>query len=208
MEGNDRMDRLLEMMPPSPNAGEEVDWGQVCETWGHGFPSDYRAFVQHYGRGGIEDFLEVLVPGSRDVGSLSGMYRESENARQAWLDDAPHGVPDGVRGDSLIAWGVNVESDLLCWEVTEAGSPDLWPIVIFRRHGYPHWRKFECGMVSLLLEIFTAELGENPLSGTVLWGKDLVRFLHQRDEEALRTQGIDPWTGEPDPFAGMFGEGT
>ncbi|MEV1007135.1 hypothetical protein [Streptomyces sp. NPDC049881] len=68
--------------------------------------------------------------------------------------------------------------------------------------------RIECGMVSLLLEIFTAELGENPLSGTALWGKDLVRFLHQRDEEALRTQGIDPWTGEPDPFAGMFGEGT
>jgi hypothetical protein len=39
-----------------------------------------------------------------------------------------------------------------------------------------------------------------------LWGKQPATFLTWREEQRLLKEGLDPWTGEPDPFAGMFGD--
>lgn len=56
---------LLEVMPPSPGAGDAVDWSAVTAAWGHGFPEDYREFVRCYGEGAVEDFLALLIPDTR-----------------------------------------------------------------------------------------------------------------------------------------------
>ncbi|MEV1007133.1 hypothetical protein [Streptomyces sp. NPDC049881] len=137
------------------------------------------------------------------------MYQETANARQTWLEDAQfhHSeVIDGVDGEKLVAWGVDAGADILCWDASGA-DPNAWPVVVFRRQGYPHWQRYELGMTEFLLSTFAGRLEENPLSGTDVWNMRSVKFLHRRDETALRAQGIDPWTGAPDPFAGMFGEG-
>jgi hypothetical protein len=46
---------------------------------------------------------------------------------------------------------------------------------------------------------------ECPLGGLSLWGKASVTFLTWAEEERRLKAGLDPWTGEPDPYAGMFG---
>ncbi|MEV1007132.1 SMI1/KNR4 family protein [Streptomyces sp. NPDC049881] len=198
--------RILEMMPPSPNAGEAVDWRQVAETWGVEFPDDYRRFVEVYGLGSVEQFLTVLIPEPGRLPEGFDMLSESENVRLTWSDHARRRGGDQVQG-RLIAWGADAGADVLCWDAS-GRDPNTWPVVVFRRQGYPHWTRHECGMVYFLESIFLGELEENPLSGDDLWGKRSLKFLHQRDEEMLLAQGIDPWTGEPDPYAGMFGEGT
>ncbi|MFR9725137.1 SMI1/KNR4 family protein [Streptomyces sp. MS19] len=197
---------ILQMMPPSANAGDALNWVQIAESWGVEFPDDYRRFVEVYGWGTVEQFLVVFIPEPGRLPEGFDMVSHSENIRQAWSDYARRRGGDQVRG-RLIAWGTDAGADMLCWDASERDDPNTWPVVVFRRQGYPHWTRYECGMLDFLKKIFLGELEENPLSGDDLWGKRTLKFLHQRDEKILLAQGIDPWTGEPDPFAGMFGEG-
>ncbi|WP_110945712.1 SMI1/KNR4 family protein [Streptomyces avicenniae] len=196
--------RILEMMPPSPNAGESIDWSQIAGSWGTEFPNDYRGFVDTYGLGTIEEFLVVFVPEPGRLPEGFDMRSESKNVRQVWSEDIRRRGAEGVQGDHLIAWGADAGADILCWDAS-VPDPNTWPVVVFRRQGIQHWRRYECGMIQFLTSTFLGRLGENPLSGTHLWCNSNPRFLHQRDEELSLARGIDPWTGEPDPYAGMFG---
>ncbi|WP_190232882.1 SMI1/KNR4 family protein [Streptomyces avicenniae] len=183
--------RIVDVMPPSGQAGDVVDWAVIAAAWGHGFPDDYREFVRCYGEGAVEDFLGVLIPGADLVLDGEGMYQESENARLTWQEDArPHRseVIDGVDGEKLVAWGVDAGADILCWD-TSSGDPNAWPVVVFRRQGYPHWLRYEMGMVAFLLSMFSGRLEENPLSGDHLWNRRSVKFLHRLDETALHARG-------------------
>jgi hypothetical protein len=66
------------------------------------------------------------------------------------------------------------------------------------------WSVLHCRMVEFLVRLFCAELDRCPIAGTSVWGNTSPRFLHVREEMRLREAGLDPWTGEPDPCAGMF----
>ncbi|WP_110945713.1 SMI1/KNR4 family protein [Streptomyces avicenniae] len=189
--------RIREVLSPSENAGDVVDWAAAADAWGHGFPDDYREFVRCYGEGDIEQFMAVLVPGVRLPLDGNGMYEESANARLTWEEDAqqdPSALIRGVEGGNLVAWGVDTGADILCWD-TSAEDPNAWPVVIYCRQNYPSWSRFEMGMTRFLLAIFSGELEEMPLSGSDLWEMQSLRFMHKRDMKILRSRGINPWAG-------------
>ncbi|MEU4211515.1 SMI1/KNR4 family protein [Streptomyces sp. NPDC026206] len=190
-------------MPCHENAGEEIDWADVQREWGTKFPRDYMAFMSEYGEGGVNDFLQIFQPLSdeRD-GPASGMRYETDNARGFIAEVA--GPPElyGPPVVPLIAWGVDSSADILCW-LTLDEDPDRWSVLVIGRHTASPVAIYECGMTDFLRRVILADFDECPLSGTDLWGSASPRFLGWREEQRLWADGVNPWTGEPDPYAGM-----
>ncbi|MGO4456703.1 hypothetical protein AB4039_05160 [Streptomyces sp. M-16] len=196
---------LLSVMPPHDGADEQVDWEELRRAWGVRFPSDYTAFMATYGGGGIDDAFGVLTPEAPAqppngpvMGSMPG---ETATMRHIW---ETAGGPDGVSGgpDSVIAWGVSCGADILGWLVVDE-DPDRWPVVVWERHGRPNWKVYDCGMVEFLRRLFAAGFDRCPLSDASLWGEPAPRFVHWREEQRRWESGVDPYTGEPDPYFGM-----
>lgn len=129
-------------MPPHDGADEQVDWDAIRRAWGVGFPSDYIAFMSTYGAGGIDDALSVVTPEAStqpaDSPDLGGMAAETANMRHMWESDGgPNEVDAGP--DSVVAWGVSCGADILGW-LTLDHDPNKWPVVVWERHGWPHWK--------------------------------------------------------------------
>ncbi|MFA3876050.1 hypothetical protein ABS735_20580 [Streptomyces sp. MMCC 100] len=54
-------------------------------------------------------------------------------------------------------------------------------------------------MLEYLVRLFRGEFDD-------MWADDgVLRFVHVREAQRLLAAGIDPDTGEPNPYAGMFG---
>ncbi|MEU8574856.1 SMI1/KNR4 family protein [Streptomyces asoensis] len=200
----DGTDALRQLMPSHPGAGDAVDWIAVERSWGTGFPRDYREFIALYGAGAVDDYLCLLLPEPRAPEGVEpafqGMETETLNALDLWQ----HKAPAGSGRSGLIAWGVDSSADILCWRVIE-GDPDAWPVVVWNQDDGA-WLEYRCGFAEFLCRVFRAQFDACPLGSTGLWGNASPRFLHHDEESRLRGRGLDPWTGEPDPFAGMFSD--
>lgn len=71
-------------------------------------------------------------------------------------------------------------------------------MVVWRRHGDPHWALFDCGMTDFLRRLMTAEFDACPLSDLSLSGR-VGTFVHHEEQERRFHAGLDPVSGEPDP---------
>lgn len=198
------LEEVRRIMPSPPGAGDSVDRDAVEASWGTRFPGDYKEFMAEYGEGAIDDYLSLMAPeihvGPGGEFSCMGMQQESANAEDVWRA-AGRGPAETPR---LIAWGADSSADILCWPATDS-DPDKWPVVVWGR-GDARGTEYPCGMVEFLCRLFRAEFDECPLGAVSLWGVGSARFLPREEEQRLRKAGISPWTGEPDPYAGMFGD--
>lgn len=196
-------DNLQRLMPRTAESDTSVDWGRVEQSWGRSFPSDYRRLIDFYGAGGVEDCLGIVAPENRHEPPASpygGMIHETANAEGAWgrIPKAPEVVgPDPV----LIAWGVSCAADILCWDAS-AEDPDTWPLLVYNRNDNL-WRRYDCGVVEFLVRVIRAEFDDCPLGDESFWGAGTALYLNEAEERRRIEQGLDPWTGGPDPFAGM-----
>ncbi|NDZ74657.1 SMI1/KNR4 family protein [Streptomyces sp. SID10362] len=184
-------------MPPHDGAGDSVDWQTGEHAWGAGFPQDYKEFVATYGDGEVDAFLTFLVPEWAESAVPSGaMAEETAEARRMWREKPPVGYGSPAT-PPVIAWGMNARGDLLCWVTSERDS-GRWPVAVWSR-GSLAWHVHGCGMLEYLVRLFRGEFDD-------MWADDGVRrFVHVREAQRLLAAGIDPDTGEPNPYAGMFG---
>jgi hypothetical protein len=125
------------------------------------------------------------------------MAAETAEARRMWLEKPPAGYGSPAT-PPVIAWGVNARADLLCW-VTDEQDPERWPVAVWSR-GALSWSVHDCGMLEYLVRLFRGEIDP-------MWADDdgVRRFVHVREVQRLLAAGIDPDTGEPNPYADMFG---
>ncbi|MBM0257094.1 SMI1/KNR4 family protein [Micromonospora sp. 4G55] len=201
-----QVDALTRIMPPTHGADEEVDWDAAEKQLSARLPADYRAFMAVYGGGSIGGQLSILLPLPVDSvwggGTIAG---ETPNLRHHWEEEG------GVAGteleaDAVLAWGVGCSNpDLLGW-LMSGSDPDQWPVVVYRRHvswGEPSLALFECGMAEFLRRLLLGEFDKCPLSDVSLWGR-IEPFVHWREQDRRFLAGLDPITGEPDPYADMF----
>ncbi|NEC85947.1 hypothetical protein [Streptomyces sp. SID12501] len=163
----------------------------MATEYSHGFPDDYREFMGIYGQGFFDDFLGVEPP-TQDVYPLE----VSATVRGRTADARFTGEEcEYDRPDLLIAWGLTVDSDLLCWRA-DSPDPNMWTTVLWRRQ-WLSWEQFDCGMTEFLCRYATRDLPD-------VWTFDLpydgCRFVHDRDYKRLRALKIDPWG--PEPVAG------
>ncbi len=138
--------------------------------------------MEVYGPGGIDDFLSIVPPESRDAESdpsIGGMACETATAELLWTE-----VPkeDGLAGAEplVIAWGVDSGADSLCWDAS-GDDPAAWPVLVCKR-GDGMWRRYDCGMVEFLLRVLRADFDECPLSDLSFWGVATVKFLTPSEE--------------------------
>ncbi|MGW0854714.1 hypothetical protein [Streptomyces sp. NPDC002690] len=182
---------LAGLVRPPVEGGNEVDWASVEAAHPHGFPSDYRLFMEVYGQGCFDDFLGVEPPVQEvyplDVGAtILGRTADAFETAEASEYDEP---------ELLVAWGLTTESDLLCWR-TDSVDPEKWTVVLSRRQ-YHSWEHFDCGMVEFLCRYAERDLSE-------IWtfrglGYAGCRFVHDRDLKEAILCGKDPWEREPLP---------
>ncbi|WP_174514828.1 hypothetical protein [Streptacidiphilus anmyonensis] len=93
----------------------------------------------------------------------------------------------------------------MAWLMTDE-DPDMWPVVACRRHvsyGESHWAMFDCGMVQFITRMMLGQFDDCPLGNASLW-KRTAPFVSWREQRRRMVAGLDPMTGEPDPYADMF----
>ncbi|MEV8363088.1 hypothetical protein [Streptomyces niveus] len=187
------LETLRRLMPPRAEPDTSVDWSLMSRSWGTEFPSDYRAFMEVYGPGAINNFFQVLLPephAEELTSPYGGMLVETLNAEDAWANRRKEPELEGTQ-PRLIAWGADAGADIVCWD-TSGDDPAAWPVLVSDR-GDAIWRRYDCGMVEFLVRVLRAEFPACPLSGLSLWGRHPALFLSESEEERLLEQGTDPW---------------
>ncbi|MFJ8770512.1 SMI1/KNR4 family protein [Streptomyces clavifer] len=191
-------------MPPPAKSDTSLDWDRMSKTWGKDFPPDYRQFIERYGPGAIQNYLVIELPEYKDAQPASpygGMLLETKNAEAAWNREDKSPELDGADPE-LITWGVDASSDLLCWD-TSADDPRTWPVLV-RNRDDDLWHRYDCGMVEFLARTLLGDFTECPLGDLSLWAKQSAFYLNAYEEKRLRKQGLDPWTGQPDPYTDTY----
>ncbi|MEV6651210.1 SMI1/KNR4 family protein [Streptomyces sp. NPDC051219] len=202
MGKNPHVRALAELMPPVHGADEQVDWAAAEAVWNTRFPADYMAFMAAYGGGGINGEAGVLLPLPQqgpqwEPGCIAS---ETANARYAWETDGGRSSL-GIDPDAILAWGVTAGPDILCWLTTDE-DPDRWPVLVVGRHTSSRFTVHPYGMTEFLCKLFLDNFEECPVS-LVFWDGAPPRFVHWREEQRRWQAGLNPDTGEPDPYAGV-----
>ena len=176
------MERLVHLMPPPVDVDEEIDWDGVARRWNRRFPSDFMHFANTYGAGTISNYLVIgsaePLPPEADSATLEFFTPTADQLQP--LESPFPAIPDP---NGLIGWAANPDGDSVFWKTDP--EPDQWKVVVLRRHfnyGESQWSIYDCGMVDFLVKTFDRTLLRNPFSGTDLWGADLPRFVHWKDE--------------------------
>ncbi|MEU4155180.1 SMI1/KNR4 family protein [Actinoplanes sp. NPDC026670] len=173
---------ILELPPLADSGGKSIDWPVVEAELGVTLPGDYRAFIDAYGNGSVDDHLYVCAPGAAQ--DWADLLRHNSyahecagpeffgrgNWRREWrLGDASHWAPGREDipawfepGDDLISWGHTGNGDFLFWHIKPGTAPDRWPVV-FKERG-PLWEQYETGFAATLADLLTGIVQSEYLS--------------------------------------------
>lgn len=196
---------LLDLVPADFAGGERIDWAAAEAALGTGLPSDYKALLDTYGMGDIGD-LVILPPLPSDLRGYEGCHIKghTDGLRELWETDK--GVPGVTLGAAaVLPWGSGMNANEMAWLMNDP-DPDRWPVVAWRRqHAWNEssWALFDCGMVQFLTRMMLGRFDACPLGDASLWNRTDV-FVSWRERERRLAAGLDPLTGEPDPYAHMF----
>lgn len=146
-------------------------------------PDDYKAFVDAYGPGAVNDHLLVCAPDTSDWTDLADNNEIAQESCRIWfggVDDSlsplerawPLGdssrwdgddVPAWFQpGDDLASWGGTSNGDFLFWHVKPGVTPADHPVVL-REHG-PYFERFDGGFAVILKGLLTGTVRSRYLS--------------------------------------------
>ncbi|TKD12249.1 hypothetical protein [Polyangium fumosum] len=142
--------KLLPKPARPEGASAKFGWAEVEGLFGHGLPSDYKAFIEEYGAGCLGGFVWILSPFAEELGAQLGrqslarlehlallgsdsrFQMETSDpvvapllAKQAERRAALAAYPP--RGQKWIAWAVLGDGGALYW--LGVGAPDRWKVV-------------------------------------------------------------------------------
>ncbi|WP_424212039.1 SMI1/KNR4 family protein [Streptomyces sp. BI20] len=198
-----RVTALERLVPAVHGADEAVDWERVARVWGTRLPADYVAFMGRWGGGTINGEATVLVPLPTQglQWDPADMVEETANARARWEGLGGRAALD-VDPESILAWGVTSAADVLCWLTTDP-DPDRWPVLVCGREAADGFAVYPYGMVEFLRRLCADEFDVSPV-GLTFWDEGPSVFVHWRTAQRRWREGLNPETGEPDPYAGEF----
>ncbi|ROS41143.1 SMI1/KNR4 family protein [Amycolatopsis thermoflava] len=185
---NETLQRLIDVLPPPLARPEPPPWDRAVEEIGFQFPSDYRAFVDRYGGGAINEELHVSCPTEFPyepgvspgfAGYLEAMDLGVGDAYRSMRDSFPEDYPYPIFPEpgGLLQWGVTGGGDDLFW-LTEDEDPDRWPVVIWWRNLDPRWESFPGGTVEFLLAVAERR---HEYTEHLLWGTTGMRWHLEGD---------------------------
>jgi hypothetical protein len=139
---------------PSPQP-PPVDWGAVHRRLGTALPSDYRAYIDAYGLGCINELFWVLHPyGTPDRLNLLEQWAVQDPG--ALLSPPPY--PLGQVPGGLVPCAVDEDAGVLYWH-TGGPDPERWTVV-YRDEDGDAWRPYDLGLVPFLGAVFAGTLPE------------------------------------------------
>jgi hypothetical protein len=141
-------------------AGEAVDWDAFESSIGLRLPSDYKAYIDAYGVGSINELLRVRHP-TAEKGAYNlikapddwNSPEDEELYRRTHLTMPP--LPLGV-GRHRLMLCADGEGGQLYWNTTD-DDPDRWPVVLGDTSGQA-WIDYDLTMIEFLLALFTGQL--------------------------------------------------
>ncbi|MFE2267581.1 hypothetical protein [Streptomyces griseosporeus] len=160
------LDQLMQLMPPPPTAPAPTPWQLAPDQIGFQFPADYRAFIDAYGAGEINQHLNVLAPTSYPYqpGLPPGFPGYTAFAEQdiyaafcELRNDSPADYPFPLfpEPDGLLIWARSLDGDCLFWD-TGHPDPDQWTCNLWLLHQPPPaWHPFDGTATELLLALTT-----------------------------------------------------
>jgi hypothetical protein len=151
------LEELRRMVPPP---GEprltEVNWGAVRSRFGFRPPEDYRAFIESYGAGSIDDILWIHHPTTADEHRNLGWWLDTvTEALGAIRQELPEEVPFPLWPEpgGLIPWGITDDGASCYWRSSDA-DPDRWTVVVGEARG-PRWHKHTGSMTEFVCDVLT-----------------------------------------------------
>ncbi|MEU6325462.1 SMI1/KNR4 family protein [Streptomyces sp. NPDC047009] len=189
------VERLVALMPPAPESGQQVDWRAVERDLGCRLPADFRDLVTIYGVGTIDERVMVLPPTSTahesGIPSVGQMTPSAE--KNAWLEHTKSTYPLWPDPGSLLCGLRMVDGNGGLWGAvywrTSGPDPDQWPVVVWER--YHPFVEFELSMSGLLVK-WLADAADIDFDQRMVFGLPHSRFIHWRTERAMRERGLDP----------------
>jgi hypothetical protein len=125
------LERLVLLVPP-PAIPARTDWTAVAERLGGALPRDYVELVDTYGGGDLDEYIQLLVPGSPRVGGdlVEFNHGHMSDYEALWeiRERRPTQLPDG--DFRIITWATTDTADDLSWLAHFGMKPDDWPVVL------------------------------------------------------------------------------
>lgn len=161
--------QITELLEPPQAGGSATPWQDAPAEVGFEFPADYRAFVDVYGGGSLNDELHVRVPtlrpGDLQPGfagfvdfTTKGLGRSISEMRENALaldNDEAYPFPILPEPGGLLIWGSTSNGDVCFWD-TSAIDPERWTVVVFWLSA-GIWDRFDGGMSDFLLAVLRGD---------------------------------------------------
>jgi len=186
------IERLVNALPHGGSPGESVDWDVVGQTWGGSFPEDFRAFMEVYGRGTIDNVLAIATPldGSPTPGVLRCRDLTPTRPTECRVGGNVVTYPAWPAPGGLVGWGTTGGGLDLYWR-TEGTDPGLWPVVV-RNHRGGAATEHRMGVAEFLVRML-GDRPQRPADIPDILGSPHSRFIQADEERRLMSTGVDPW---------------
>jgi|JI8StandDraft_2_1071088.scaffolds.fasta_scaffold145507_1 hypothetical protein len=149
---------LLAVVPP-PLSGTSVaanKWSDVEREIGTSLPSDYKAFIDQYGLGKLDDFIVVFTPYDENphINLRIQIKRQLDALKQLgeWGEELPY--PLYPEPDGLLPFGATDNGDVLYW--LTSGTPERWSVVVNESRA-PDYDHHDCSMTTFLAEVISGQ---------------------------------------------------
>jgi hypothetical protein len=152
------IERLLEILTPPPAPAEAPPGGAWAEVEGHvgsPLPDDYKAFVERFGTGRIDNFIWVFNPFSKNrhvnlVEQVEVRLDALKVLRDEFDEELPYKLYPEPSG--LLPFAATDNGDVLHWKTD--GPPNDWTVVVNESRA-PEYEEFDTGMTGFLSDILT-----------------------------------------------------
>jgi hypothetical protein len=154
------IEKLAAVLPPpagpveTPRRGAE-DWAAVEGGLGTPLPPDYKAFVEGYGTGAIDDFLWVFNPFSaNEHANLISQTKVRLDSLRSLRDEFQLDIRYELfpAGGGLLPFGATANGDVLFWET--AGEPQDWAVIVGESRA-SEYESFGSNMTGFLHDILS-----------------------------------------------------
>lgn len=135
------------LVPPPDRAPTPVDWAAQPGP----LPRDYRAYIDTYGLGSVNQLFWVLHPdGVPDRLNLAAQWAAAGDPAVPLLTPPPPG--------RLLPCAIDEDGGILHWQADDP-DPDRWTVV-YRDEDGDSWLPYGLGLVAFLHAVFTGALPE------------------------------------------------
>ncbi|MFD8483920.1 SMI1/KNR4 family protein [Kitasatospora sp. NPDC059673] len=158
------LDTLTQLLP-RPTGIRPKDWESVCRQLGTGLPADYKALIDTYGGGCIDNYLWILEPGCANefYDLFEAVEERAEANEDLWSGGERKPAELGHADTRIIPWASTDNGEFLYWLAESGQSPDQWTVMVNEARG-PWWEHFDLTLTRFLAATLTGEIRSQILS--------------------------------------------